>query len=59
MGFHVEVDFSSFPLFADLDEQCGDEAENGGLVRKEARDASAAFGFLVNAFESLAGPVLS
>lgn len=36
-------------------EECGDEAEEGGFVWKDAGDAGAAFEFLVDAFEGVAG----
>ena len=36
-GFHVEVDFSGFPLLAELDEQGGDEAQKS-VDRLEAAE---------------------
>ena len=53
--FHGEVDFSGEPFFADLAEQCGDEAEERGLVGEEGGDAGPALEFLIDAFKSIAG----
>ena len=40
--FHVEIDFSGEPLFADFAEEGGDESEQGGFVWKEGSDAGSA-----------------
>ena len=52
--FHVEVDFSGEPLFADFAEEGGDEAEQRRFVWKEGGDASSASEFLINAFDGVA-----
>ena len=52
--FHVEVDFSGEPFFADLAEQGGDEAEQRGFVWKEGCDAGSALEFLIDAFDGVA-----
>ena len=52
---HVEVDFSGFPVLADLDGQSGDEAQEGGSVGEKAGDAGAALEFLVDAFDGVGG----
>ncbi len=41
--FHVEVDFSGEPLFADFAEEGRDESEKRGFVWKEGGDAGSAF----------------
>lgn len=56
MVFHVEVNLSSFPFIADLGEDGADQAQEGGFVWEESGDAGAAFEFLINAFERIAGP---
>ena len=55
MGFHVEVNFAGFPLLADLCQQGGDEAQDGGFVGKKPGDARAAFDFLIHAFHRIGG----
>ncbi len=55
LDLHVEVDFSGFPLFACFAEESCDQAEQGGFIWKDACDASAAFEFLVDAFERIGG----
>ena len=52
---HVEVGFGRFPLVGSFREEGGEEAEEGGFVWKDAGDAGAAFEFLVDAFEGVAG----
>ena len=52
--FHVEVDFSGEPLFADLTEEGRDESEKRGFVWKEGGDAGSAFEFLIDAFDGVA-----
>ena len=54
-GGDVEVDFSGFPIFGDLGEESGDEAEERGFVGEDAGDAGAAFEFLVDPFEGVGG----
>ena len=58
-GFHVEVDFSGFPLLAEIDEQGGDEAQDGGFVGEHACDAGAAFDLLVDALQRIGGAQLA
>ncbi len=50
LDLHVEVDFSGFPFFAGFTEECGNQTEEGGFVGE-----SAAFEFLVDAFEGIGG----
>ena len=52
---HIEVSFRGFPIVGSFGEESGDEAEEGGIVRKDGGDASAAFDFLIDAFERVAG----
>ena len=52
--FHVEVDFSGEPLFADFAEEGGDEAKQRGFVWKEGGDAGSAFEFLIDALNGVA-----
>ena len=52
--FHVEVDFSGEPLFADFAEEGRDESEKRGFVWKEGGDAGSAFEFLIDAFDGVA-----
>ena len=52
---HVEVSFRGFPIVRSFSEESGDEAEEGCIVRKDGGDASAAFDFLIDAFERVAG----
>ena len=51
---HVEEDFCSKPVFADVAEQRGNEAQQGGFVWKEGSDTGSAFEFLIDAFEGVA-----
>jgi len=53
--FHVEVDFSGFPLVADLDEQGGDESKDRSFIGEQTGDASATFDFLVDALQRIGG----
>ncbi len=50
LDFHVEVDFSGFPIVAGFAEERRDQAEAGFFIGKDAGDAGAAFEFLVDAF---------
>jgi len=52
--FHVEIEFSAEPLFADFAEEGGDEVEQRCLVWKEGSDAGTAFEFLIDAFDGVA-----
>ena len=52
---HVEVSFRGFPIVGSFSEESGDEAEEGGIVWEDGGDACAAFDFLVDAFEWVAG----
>ena len=55
MVFHVEVNFGGLPFIAEFVEQGGDQAQEGGFIGEEAGDAGAAFEFLVDPFQSVAG----
>ena len=55
VGFQGEVDFSGFPVFADFHQDGGDESQERGLVGEQRGDAGAAFDFLVEAFQHVAG----
>ena len=55
MGFHVEVEGSSFPLVAGFDQERGDQAQEGFFIRKNAGDAGAAFEFLIHPFQRVGG----
>ena len=55
MVYHVEVDFSGFPVVAGFGQEGGDQAEEGWFIGEDAGDASAAFEFLVDAFERIGG----
>ena len=55
MVIHVEVNFGGLPFVADFVEQGGDQAQEGGFIWEEAGDAGAAFEFLVDPFQSVAG----
>ena len=55
MVIHVEVNFGGLPFVADFVEQGGDQAQEGGFIGEEAGDAGAAFEFLVDPFQSVAG----
>ena len=55
MGFHVEVDCSGFPIVAGFGQEGGDQAEEGFFVGENAGDAGAAFEFLVDPFQRVAG----
>jgi hypothetical protein len=52
---HVEVNFGGLPFIADFVEQGGDQTQEGGFIGEEAGDAGAAFEFLVDAFQGVAG----
>ncbi len=55
MVFHVEVDYSGFPVVAGLGQEGGNQAQEGGFVGEDAGDAGAAFEFLVDAFQRIGG----
>ena len=55
MVFHVEVNFGGLPFVAEFVEQGGDQAQEGGFIGKETGDAGAAFEFLVDPFQGVAG----
>ena len=55
MDFHVEVNFVGLPFIAGFVEQGGDQAQEGGFIGEEAGDAGAAFEFLVDPFQGVAG----
>ena len=51
MVFHVEVDFSGFPIVAGFAQERGDQAEEGFFIGEDAGDTGAAFEFLVDALQ--------
>ena len=55
MFFHVEVDFSGFPVVAGLGQKGGDQAQEGGFIGEDAGHPGAAFEFLVDAFQRVGG----
>ena len=55
MVIRVEVNSGGLPFIADFVEPGGDQAQERGLVGEEAGDASAAFKFLVDPFQGVAG----
>jgi len=55
LGFHVEVDFLGLPVVANFVEQGGDQAQEGGFIGEDPGDSGAAFDFLVDAFQRVAG----
>ena len=55
MVFHVEVDFSGFPIVAGLGQEGGDQAQERFFIGEDAGDAGAAFEFLVDAFQGVGG----
>ena len=55
MVIHVEVDFGGLPFIADFVEQGGDQTEERGFIGEETGDAGAAFEFLVDPFQGVAG----
>ena len=52
---HVEVDFGGEPFVALLAEEGGDESQEGGFVGEKGGDAGAAFEFLIDALDGVAG----
>ena len=54
-GVHVEVNFGGEPFVALLAEKGGDKAQQGGFVGEEGGDAGAAFEFLIDALDGVAG----
>jgi len=50
---HVEVGFPGEPIFVDLAEESGGEAEKGGFVWEEGSEAGSVLEFLGDAFESI------
>jgi len=55
MVFHVEVNFGGLPFIAEFVEHGGDQAQEGGFIGEEAGDAGAAFEFLVDPLQGVAG----
>jgi hypothetical protein len=55
MVFHVEVNFGGLPFVVDFAEQGGDQTQERGFIGEEAGDAGAAFEFLVDPFQGVAG----
>jgi hypothetical protein len=53
--FHVEVDFSGFPIVAGFCQEGGDQAQEGRFIGEDAGDARAAFEFLVDALQRVGG----
>ena len=54
-GVHVEINFGGEPFVILLAEEGGDEAQKGGLVGEKSGDAGAAFEFLIDAPDGVAG----
>ena len=54
-GVHVAVDFGGEPFVALLAEEGGDEAQEAGFVGEEGGDVGAAFEFLIDALDGVAG----
>ena len=54
-GVHVGLDFGGEPFAILLAEEGGDEAQKGGLVGEKSGDAGAAFEFLIDAPDGVAG----
>ena len=54
-GVHVEVDFGGEPFVDMLAEEGGDEAQEAGFVGEEGGDVGAAFEFLIDALDGVAG----
>ena len=55
MVFHGEVNFGGLPFVAQFVEHGGDQAQEGGFIGEEAGDAGAAFEFLVDPLQGVAG----
>jgi hypothetical protein len=56
MVFHGEVNSGGdLPFVVDFAEQGGDQAQEGSFIGEEAGDAGAAFEFLVDPFQRVAG----
>jgi len=53
--FHGEVNFSRLPFVAELSQERGHQSQKRGFVGKQGRDAGAAFEFLVDPFDGVAG----
>lgn len=54
-GWMDEVSFGGFPMVGSFREEGGDQAEEGGFVWKDPGEAGAAFDFLIEPFEGIAG----
>jgi len=55
LGFHVEVNFSRFPIVAGFRQEGGDQTEEGRFIREDTGDAGAALEFLIDAFQGVGG----
>ena len=55
MVFHVEVNFGGLRFIVDFAEHGGDQTQERAFVGEEAGDAGAAFEFLVDPFQGVAG----
>ena len=55
MAVYVKLDFGGQPCAALLVEECGDEAQARGFAEGKGCDAGAAFAFLIDALDSVAG----
>jgi len=53
--FHVEVDFSGFPVVAGFGEERGDQTEERFFIGEDAGHTGATFEFLVDAFQRVGG----
>ena len=55
MAFHVEVDFSRFPIVAGFGQQGRDQPQARGFIGEDAGDAGAPFEFLIHPFQPIGG----
>jgi len=53
--FHVEVNFSGFPIVAGFGQEGGNQAQEGEFIGEDAGHAGAAFEFLVDSFQRVGG----
>ena len=55
MAVYVKLDFGGQPCAALLAEECGDEAQARGFAEGKSGDSVAAFEFLIDALDGVAG----
>ena len=55
MAVYVKLDFGGQPCASLLVEECGDEAQARGFAEGKGCDAGAAFAFLIDALDGVAG----